>query len=212
MSGSIPSIVKKQIVAVTGIVWIVYLLLHLYGNFYIFGGPDALNGWADFLRMMPVILWAVRIGLLVSFLIHMIFTALIVVENRKARGTRYAKRVNHREKSSFAVRTMPFTGPIILIYVIFHLLDFTFADHAGHADGLYGVVVEAFHNPIHSGLYILAMIAIGIHLSHAIQSVFQTFGLCDDDRLPILGKLSILLAIVITLAYISIPVYVLAVL
>ena len=81
MSRSIPSIVKKQIVAVTGVVWIVYLLLHLYGNLYIFAGPEALNGWAEFLRMMPVILWIVRLGLTASFLIHMFFTALIVIEN-----------------------------------------------------------------------------------------------------------------------------------
>ncbi len=216
MSTPVPSIIKKQIVAVTGAVWVVYLLVHLYGNFYVFGGPEALNGWAEFLRALPLILWALRIGLIVAFLVHVFFTVLLVVENLRARGTRYAKRVNHRDSTSFAVRTMPFTGPIILIYIIFHLLDFTFAEHtgivAGEDLGLYGLVVTTFADPVHSALYVVAMLAVGLHLGHAIQSVFQTFGLCDEARLPTLGKLSVLLGALVALAYISIPVYVLVML
>ena len=206
------SIVKKQIVAVTGVVWIVYLLMHLYGNFYIFRGPEALNGWAEMLRKLPILLWTVRVGLIAAFLVHAVFTVLIVMENRRARGVRYAKHVNHRESSNFAVRTMPITGPIILIYIVFHLLDFTFAEHTGIVGaedlGLYGLIVNTFLNPVHSGLYVLAMIAVGVHLSHAIQSVLQTFGIADDERLAAFGKLSLLLGTAIALAYISIPVYI----
>lgn len=214
MLSRIPSIHKKQIVAVTGVMLIGFLLAHLTGNFLIFKGPDALNNYAKFLKSLGGLLWAMRIGLILSFVTHMFFTALLVIENRKARGGRYAVNENHRGKSSLASKTMPYTGTVILVYLVFHLLDFTFAEHTGVINGqdlgLYGLVVNTLSQPLHAGLYIAAMIGIGLHLSHSVQSVFQTFGLNNDLWLPRLEKLSLAVGIIVALGYSSIPVYILS--
>ena len=209
------SIGKKQIVATTGLLLIIFLLGHLAGNLFIYGGPGAYNHYAKTLNSFHPFLYVIEYGLLVVFLIHIYFTALVVFENIQARGGRYTvyKSVGER---SWATRLMPYTGTYVLGFVIWHVLDFTFIDHNGPRsvmpDGvgreLYGVVYNAFMDPLHSLLYIIAMLCLGLHLAHGIQSFFQTYGL-SQDRLPAIKKISNLAALIIALAYSSIPVYVL---
>lgn len=210
------SIGKKQIVAATGLFLVLFVIGHLLGNLFIYLGPEAFNNYAKKLANLRPGLYAVEAGLLVIFFIHMWLTAVIVIQNRLARPIHYSvcKSVGDR---SLATRLMPFTGTIIIAFVIWHLLDFTFSDHHGplsvladgQSYGLYGVVYNAFSDPIHSALYIIAMIALGFHLSHGIQSFIQTFGLGHPDHLPAVQKLSNGLGAFIAAVFSSIPVYVL---
>jgi succinate dehydrogenase / fumarate reductase cytochrome b subunit len=210
------SIAKKQIVAVTGLMLILFLIGHLAGNLYMYAGPEAFNAYAKKLASLRPGLLVVEIGLLAVFIIHLSVTALLVLENIKARGEIRYQVQKSRGNRSLATRLMPFTGTIILLFVGWHLLDFTFCDHHGPRSvlsdgksyGLYGVVYNAFLDPIHSGLYILAMICIGFHLSHGVQSFLQTMGFHHPCYTPIVKKISTGTGILIALGYSSIPIYI----
>ena len=210
------SIGKKQVVATTGLVLVLFVIGHLAGNLIMFLGPDAFNTYAGKLAGLRPWLYIVECGLLGVFIIHLWITALLVIENYSARPVGYAVRKSVG-KRSLATRLMPYTGTVIFAFVIWHLIDFTFADKEGplsvladgRSYGLYGVVYNAFSDPIHSALYIIAMMAVGFHLSHGIQSFIQTFGFNHPDYTPMIQKASNSLAVLITLAFSSIPVYVL---
>ena len=208
------SIGRKQVVALTGLLLIIYVIVHLAGNLFIYAGPETFNGYAKKLAGLRPTLYVVEVGLLVTFLIHIYFTALLVFENINARS-RYAL-VKAKGDRSLSSQIMAYTGTIVLAFVIWHVLDFTLTDHEGPRSvingksfGLYGVVYNSFANPIHSLLYIVAMIAVGLHLDHGVQSFCQTFGFDHPQYTPCIYKFSRFFAVIVTLGYSSIPVYVL---
>ncbi|HLF17836.1 MAG TPA: succinate dehydrogenase cytochrome b subunit [Candidatus Omnitrophota bacterium] len=209
------SIGRKQIVAVTGLLLIGYLIAHLAGNLLIYLGPEAFNHYAEKLAGLRPGLYAVEFGLLGVFLIHMLFTATLVLDNIRSRPVDYKMKTAQGERS-WATRLMPYTGTAILLFVIWHLLDFTFTDKFGprsilsdgQSYGLYGVVYNAFTDPFHSTLYIIAMLAIGLHLSHGVESFLQTFGLNNAQHAITVKEISYWFAIIITTGYSSIPIYV----
>lgn len=211
-----PSIGKKQVVAVTGLILVSFVIVHLAGNLFLYLGPETFNGYAKKLAGLRPGLYLLEAGLLVLFLTHLWLTALLVVENLQARPLRY-RLVRSSGKNSVGARLMPLTGTVIVIFILWHLRDFTFTDHHGprsvlsdgQSRGLYGVVYNSFKDPAHSLLYIIAMTALGLHLSHAIQSFVQTMGFNHARYTPAIRKISNGLGFLIALAYSSIPVYVL---
>ncbi len=210
------SIGRKQIVALTSLALIVFVIVHLAGNLFIFLGAEAFNHYAASLAQLRPGLYIAEAILLILFLIHIVFTATLVIENRKARKNRYALQPACSEATrSWSTRLMPLTGTVILIFIITHLLDFTFADHEGSRSllfgesmGLYGVVVNSFRDILHSSYYILAMFCISSHLIHGVESFFQTFGLNHTRYTPLIKKISVLFGLGIAFGYSSIPVYV----
>ena len=208
------SIGKKQVLAITGFFLCLFVLGHLGGNFLIFKGPEAFNGYAEKLASLGIILWLVRIGIITIFLVHLVFMSILVVENWMARDVSYKYKRSSPERS-IATKTMPYTGVVIFVYIIFHLLDFTFAAHEGvgamiaNKDlGLYGVVVNTFLNPYHSLAYIVVMILIGWHISHGIQSVFQTIGIYHSAYTPGIKVVSDTVGLVVAVAFSSIPIFI----
>ena len=210
------SIGRKQIVAVTGLLLILFILGHLAGNLLIYLGPDAYNLYSKKLTSLRPGLYLIELVLSGIFITHVWFTVLLVLENINARPIRYAisRPVGER---SFATRISFYTGSIIFIFVATHLLDFTFTEHHGPQSvlkdginyGLYGLVYNSFSNPLHSLWYVVAICCLGFHLSHGIQSCVQTFGYNHPDMTPKIKKWSNFTAMVVTLLYCSIPVYVL---
>lgn len=206
------SVAKKQIVAVTGVFFIVFLLGHLGGNFLIFKSPAAINHYAEFLKSLRPGLTVVEAFFGLVFLVHVLFTAALVIENRRARGAQdYGMRKTVGDRS-WATRTMPYTGTLILVFLISHLLDFTFARHDGAACvlkgqdmGLYGLIINTFSDPVQAGFYSVVMFAIGFHLSHAVQSCFQTFGIYHNRYTPLVRLISLGIGLFLALAYSSIP-------
>ena len=209
------SIGKKQIVATTGLLLILFIVGHLVGNLLVLLGPDAYNGYAKKLASLRPGLYLIEFGLFLVFLIHIITTAILVLENIQSRPIRY-QISKSKEERSVAAQLMPYTGTILFVFVIWHLLDFTFVDHEGPLSivrgkscGLYGVVYNAFADPAHSYFYIVAMMALGFHLAHGVQSFAQTSGFNDPRYTPLIEKISNGFGLLITLAYSSIPIYVL---
>ncbi len=210
------SIGKKQIAAVTGLLLILFVIGHLFGNLLMFLGPEVFNGYAATLASLRPIVFVIEMALLLVFLVHVFVTVLVVLENIKAAGvSRYAI-ANSRGERSWATRLKVYTGFFIFAFVIWHLIDFTFSDHNGARAvldgqhmGVYGVVYNSFLNPLHSVLYILAMFCVGFHLAHGVQSFMQTFGFNHPKYTPLVKKISNYFGFFIAFGFSSIPVYVL---
>ena len=212
------SLVKKQIDAVTGIVLVTFIFGHLAGNFLIFAGPEALNRYAEKIQGMGGFLWVVRLGLLAAFLTHITFTIWVTLENRAARGERYEVR-NTLGNTTWAKRTMILSGAMVFCYVFIHLNDFTFPEKVGPSTvipgvndneslGLFGLVWNSFLHPLRAGFYILAVSLLGMHLSHGIESVFQSLGTPLGQQRPKLLKISRIIGFLVALGFSSIPIYV----
>jgi succinate dehydrogenase / fumarate reductase cytochrome b subunit len=211
------SIGKKFIVAVTGVVLILFVVGHLLGNLQIFLGPDWVNGYAEHLRELGPFLWVIRAFLLVNVLLHIYFTISLAIENRRARPVAYKKK--DHIKATFASRSMAMSGLIVLAFILYHLAHFTVrvtdprflllkADPLNRYD-VYSMMVYGFQNIFVSGFYILGMFLLALHLSHGTSSFFQSLGLNDKKLTPRLATAGRVFAWLIFIGYTSIPVAVL---
>lgn len=210
------SIGKKIIVALTGLALLGFIFGHMVGNLLVFQGPDALNSYAHFLKTAGHgnLVWLARGGLLAAFVVHIIATIQLTVQNREARVEAYAKVAT--VQASRASRTMIVSGLIILCFVVYHLLHFTFGlanDYLSYKeviDGhprqdVYRMVVEGFSWWPASAFYIFAMGLLCFHLSHGFASVFQTLGLRTKKTWPVIRGAGYIYAAVIFLGNCSIP-------
>ena len=201
------SVGRKQLMALTGLMLGGFLVIHLSGNFLLLVGDGGVlfNGYAEWISGQFWINPA-RAGLLLTLIIHMYLAFKLSAQNRKARRNRYY--FKDASDATLASRTMLLSGSLIFGFLIIHLFNFTWADASG-PQGLYGVVLGKFTHPIWSGFYMLCMVILLFHLVHAIQSVFQTFGLNHPNHMPNIKKLCILIAIGLALGFFSIPLWLL---
>ena len=165
---------KKAVMAVSGAVLAAFVVGHLLGNLQIFIGPDRFNGYARTLKALPELLWAVRITLLVSVILHIWSSIQLAVVKGEARPVGYVR--SKSIASSYASRTMYMSGPIIAAFIIYHLMQFTFG--VGGTPYLesdpYGNVINGFRVPAVSLFYIIAMLLLCLHLRHGLSSMVQT--------------------------------------
>jgi len=197
---------KKAVMAVTGAILGAFVLGHLAGNLQIFLGPDAFNSYARTLRHLPELIWPVRIVLLISVCAHIWSSLQLAVVKSEARPHDYVK---HRPAgSSYASRTMYWSGPIVAAFVIYHLMQFTFGVGGTpyHEFDAYGNVIDGFRVPIVSMFYILAMALLSMHLRHGLWSMFQSLGFYHPRHTPRIKRLASLLAMLIFFGFISIPI------
>ncbi len=200
---------KKVVMAATGVLLVLFIVGHMLGNLQIFEGPERLNAYAHFLKSTGELLWGVRIVMLAAIILHILAAAQITIANWKARPIGYAMKKD--VETGYAARTMIVSGPLILLYVIYHLMMFTFLQTPqGLSDtDVYGNVVKAFQQPGISAVYIVALLVLGFHLYHGIWSMLQTLGVNHPkyNRLRRIG--ACVLAVLIAAGYLSIPVSVL---
>ena len=205
------SIGRKQIVAITGLMLVLFLVGHLLGNLTMYWGPDAFNSYAGKLAKLRPALYCVEIALAGVFFIHIYNTFMLVSENVRARQRGYSD--NHTKTRSISTRLMPFTGSLLFIFVGYHLWDFTFSPKEGLRsiiDGrdyyLYGVVYNSFSDPLHSIFYIVAMGCVGFHLSHGLHSMIQTLGFLPAGLQRIIEAFSFWFGWILAGLFASIPV------
>jgi succinate dehydrogenase / fumarate reductase cytochrome b subunit len=201
---------KKAVMAVSGCILFLFVVGHLIGNLQIYEGPEKLNNYSQFLRSMPAALWSVRIILLVMVVLHIWSSVQLVVRKIEARPTGYVRK--KPAGSSYASRTMYWSGPIILAFVIYHLLDFTFGKvNPDFQEGnVYANVVASFQLIPVSAFYIISMLLLCLHLYHGLWSMFQSLGFYHPRYTPILKRAAATVAILIAAGNISIPVSVMA--
>ncbi len=197
---------KKAVMAVSGCILFLFVLTHLVGNLQIYEGPEKLNNYSRLLHSMPALLWGARITLLVMVALHIWSSLQLAIRNHEARPTGYAKK--KAAGSSYAARTMYWSGPIILAFVIYHLLDFTFGTvNPSYREGnVYGNVLASFQMPLISAFYMIAMGLLCLHLYHGLWSMFQSLGLQSARFRPVFQRAAAVIAILIAAGNISIPV------
>ena len=195
--------------AVSGCILFLFVVGHLIGNLQIYEGPEKLNRYAALLRSMPALLWGVRTVLLAMVLLHIWSSVQLAGRNIAARPVGY--RMKKATGSSYASRTMYWSGPIILAFVIYHLLDFTFGRVNPHFQpgNVYGNVVASFQLIPVAVFYIIAMLLLCLHLYHGLWSMFQSLGIAHPRYTPMLRKGAAVLATLIAAGNISIPLAVL---
>lgn len=202
---------KKVVMAVTGAILFLFVIGHLIGNLLVFAGPARYNGYAQLLHFDDALLWIVRSILIISVVLHITATVQLALRNKRARPIGYSRK--EAINSSYASRTMYWSGPIVLVFVIFHLLEFTAGTiHPGTtfiAGDVYHNVVTGFQTWWVSIWYIFAMILLGFHLRHGLWSMFQSVGYNHPRHTPILKKTAFVIAVLIVLGYICIPISVL---
>jgi len=203
--------------AATGQLLVLFIILHVLGNSTIYFGW--LNAYAAHLHALPPLLWSFRLGMIALFSLHLFFAIVLTLENSAARPQPYLVKKNL--ESTFAGRNMIWTGAIIGAFLIYHLLHFTFQvtnpaiaavrnpDSLGRPD-VFLMVVKSFHNIGISAVYLIAVIALWLHLSHGIQSSFQTWGLNSDGSFPVVKGGGAAAAIILFIAYVAIPVVIVA--
>jgi succinate dehydrogenase / fumarate reductase, cytochrome b subunit len=201
---------QKAVMAVSGCVLFLFVLGHLAGNLQIYEGPDKLNSYSRVLHSLPALLWGARITLLAMVALHIWSSIQLAVRNYEARPDGYVKK--KAAGSSYASRTMYWSGPIVLAFVIYHLLDFTFgAVNPGFQEGnVYANVVASFQLPQVSVFYIFAMLLLCLHLYHGLWSMFQSLGFHRPRYTQALKRGAAAIALLIAAGNISIPIAVLA--
>lgn len=199
------SIGKKVMMALTGLSFIGFLAVHLAGNLTIYGGAGAFNGYAEKLHSLGSLLLVFEFGLLAFALIHIITGLTLFLQNLKARPVRYYKDEPAGGRT-WSSKTMPYTGILILVFVVFHLLNFSFIDKADRS--IYTIVSAAFQSPLYVILYIIAMILVALHVRHGFWSAFQTLGANHPKYMPAISVLSILLGIAFGVGFGLLPLYV----
>ena len=204
------SIGKKAVMAVTGLVLFGFLILHMLGNLQVFLGREVMNHYAETLHGNPGLLWVARVVLLVSVVLHTWAAIQLTAVKAAARPVAYIKQGN--VQGSTGSRTMMLSGPVIALFVIGHLLHFTTGTiHPQFVElHAYENVITGFANPIAAGLYIVAMILVGFHLSHGIWSMFQSIGFSHPRYTPLIRKFAGVFSWILIAGFISVPIAVLA--
>ncbi len=168
---------KKIVMAATGVILVGFVTGHALGNLLVFSGPAALNRYGELLKSSVVILWIVRVTLLAAVVLHAHSALSLTRLAQQARPSRYAKHAT--QASTFSSRTLRVGGVVLLAFIIFHLLHLTTGTvhPAFSPTDVYGNVLVAFSIPAVTVFYLVAMLALGLHLHHGIWSAFQTLGL-----------------------------------
>jgi succinate dehydrogenase / fumarate reductase cytochrome b subunit len=213
------TIALKMLMAVSGIIFILFVLLHMYGNLKAFAGHDAYNEYAEHLRtigepMLPHtgLLWLIRAALIVSLVVHVYAAVTLWHRAGKARTVKY--QVKKNAASSFSSRFMRWGGLTLLVFIVWHLLNFTVGKvnvSGGATNDPYNLLVDSFDVWWLTLIYLVAMAALGLHLHHGVWSSAQTLGLTNNAKARRNAKtLGWILAVVIAGGFSLVPVFVLA--
>jgi succinate dehydrogenase / fumarate reductase cytochrome b subunit len=199
------SIGKKLMMAVTGLCFCGFLAVHLIGNLTIYGGKEMFLGYVEHLHALGVLITLAEFGLIALALIHIITGLTLYLQNLKARPIRYNtyKSAGGRTIGS---ATMPYTGILIILFVLLHLLTFRFVDKTNTND--FQILVTTFSQFGSVLIYIVAVIIAAIHVSHGLWSGFQTLGLSHPKYMPIIMGLSVVFAVIVGVGFGFIPIYV----
>ena len=199
------SIGKKLVMAVTGLGFCAFLAGHLAGNLTLFAGEAAFNSYAERLHSLGPLLLVAEIGLLSFAILHVSTGLFLFYKNFQARPERYAvkKKAGGRTLGS---QTMPYTGLLLLLFVVMHLADFHFVDKTDRT--IFEIVSATFSTPLYVFLYIAAVIIAAFHVSHGFWSAFQTMGLNHPKYMPAIRRIGILFSVAVGAGFGLIPLYI----
>ena len=216
MKFSQSSLTKKFFVACAGLFMLIFLPVHLFTNLFIMpvtpNHEQTFREITHFLATFPVIK-IIEIALMAAIVVHITYTLLLYFQNRRARPIRY-KRPGRSERTPFS-RFMIHTGICLLFFIVIHFINFYFIklgllpvpEGIESQEDFYPMIYRLFSNKYYCIIYILLLLPIGFHLDHAFQSAFQTLGLNNPLYTPVIRVIGHIYSIVVTVGFISIPVY-----
>lgn len=201
---------KKVVMAVTGMIGILFVLGHMSGNLLMFKGQDAMHQYALLLRTSMPLLWAVRLALIAAVVLHALSAYQLTMRSRAARPVDYASR--RPQVTTFAAKTIRWGGVLLLVFIVVHLLQLTTGTihpQFTHLDP-YNNVRIALGNPLIATFYVVAMLALGLHLYHGTWAAFRTLGATPSTAHPLKRRLALIVAIIVALGFMIIPLATLA--
>lgn len=204
---------RKQLVAIGGLGFALFLFTHMAANMLILFDPKAYNIYSHKLISNPLI-YVAELGLLALFVGHMVFALILTMKNYCARDKKYAVSPRGKARASARSKTLWFQGLIILVFVILHLITFKFGTYYDVTyDGetmrdLHRLVIEVFQSPTYVVWYLICLVLLLAHLSYGVSSVFQTFGFYSEKNTPIIKAVGWIYSIVVVAGFISQPIYV----
>lgn len=204
---------KKYLMGLAGIIWAGFVFAHMAGNLLVFISADAYNAYGHAITSGSI-LYVVETVLVLALVLHVFLAISITRQNRAARPSAYAVSAKGEKKARFGSKTMGIQGSIILVFIILHLITFKYGTYyETTVNGvvmrdLFRLMVDVFQQPGYVVWYLVSLVLLGIHLSHGVGSVFQSFGWMNGRHQPTLRKLSAAYALIVALGFISQPIYV----
>jgi succinate dehydrogenase cytochrome b subunit len=205
------SVGKKIVMAVTGLIWVAYLITHMLANLLVFQGPGKINAYSAFLHGTGGALWGARLVLIAALILHIVAAIQLAERKAEARPTGYAAG-REPQVSTWASRSIRWGGGLILLFLLLHILHFTVG--SAHPDFIEG---DPYHN-VAAGfrrlsvviLYLIAMIAVGLHLYHGLWSSGRSLGMSSPSPRPLRRTIALVLAVAVWLGFSIIPIAVYA--
>ena len=210
---------KKIIMAITGLIGIGFVIMHMAGNLQVFLGAEKINAYGALLHgPLAEGTWLLRSILIVAVVLHV--TMAVQLTRRAATARPIAYRRRETQVATLASRTMRWGGVLLLVFIVFHLLHFTTqlidpagwagkTDGAGHRD-VYGNVVASFHIWWVTLFYLVAMVALGLHLYHGAWSSFRTLGQAVPSEHPLKRRIAVAVAMIVWMGFTLVPIGVVA--
>lgn len=199
---------KKVVMGVTGLIWIGFVIVHSLGNLLVFRGSAAINSYSHFLKSTGELLWTLRVVLLLAVVLHVIAAIQLTRQSRAARPIAYTKR--EAQVATISSRTMRWGGALLLVFIVVHILHFTTGNirPAGvfSSEDVYANVVTSFRIWWVALFYVVAMIALGLHLFHGAWSSVRSIGVSPPSPQPLHRRLSLAIAVFVWAAFTAIPV------
>ncbi|MGO9620681.1 MAG: succinate dehydrogenase cytochrome b subunit [Desulfobaccales bacterium] len=202
------SVGKKQLQAVTGLLFLLFLATHLLGNLSIYGGRTAFVAYAQHLHALGKLLLAAEVLLAAALIIHVSLGLILFFENRRARPVRYTMDKSGGGRT-FSSQTMPYTGLLILGFIGVHLSNFShhLVDQTNRT--IWQITAEVFSHRGYLAFYLFSMIIVALHVRHGLWSAFQTVGANHPKYMPFIEKLSIVFAVIVGIGFGSLPLVIL---
>ncbi len=199
---------KKVIMGVTGLIGIGFVILHSLGNLLVFRGPESINSYSHFLKSTGELLWTLRIVLVVAVILHVIAAVQLTLQSRAARPIGYTRRES--QVATIASRTMRWGGALLLVFIVLHILHFTTGTIRPSGvfarEDVYANVVLSFRIWWVALFYVVAMIALGLHVFHGAWSSVRSIGVSPPSPQPLHRKISVVIAILVWAAFTAVPV------
>ena len=201
----VSSIGKKQVMAVTGLFFCLFITIHLIGNLTIYAGKESFLSYVDHLHSVEALVTLAEFGLIFFAVLHIGMGLYLFFENRMARPVAYAVKKSAGGQT-IGSWTAPYTGALILVFVIFHLIRFRFVDKMNTND--FVILSNTFADfGFWTFFYITGVIVVAVHVSHGAWSLFQTLGLSHPKYMPFIERLAIVFSLIIGIGFASIPVF-----
>jgi succinate dehydrogenase cytochrome b subunit len=199
------SIGKKQVMAVTGLGFCLFVIIHLLGNLTLYGGKDSFLSYVERLHSLGSLVTLVELGLAVFAVLHIGMGLLLFIHNVQARPVRYAVNKNAGGRTIGSM-TAPYTGLLILAFIVVHLLKFRFVDKASTNDFI--ILSNVFTQIGYVVFYVLGVLVVAVHVSHGFWSGFQTIGLNHPKYMPFIQRFGVVFSVVLGAGFASIPLYI----